>query len=721
MKPFRKILFIIAAGVFSIPLNSLCQRAIPVSQRLKIDSLKKIISTATDSAKADALNQLAFEFCAYNSDTTQHWNWWNPDSARRFAMEAFNLTERIQYSRATGDALSLLGMIATDIDFTTAETYTRQAIPYYEKINDQGKLAMAFTGLGWSLYAQSRFEESRFYEQKALDYFIRVQNKSKISMLYRMIGFNWGMQGYQGKAFECSRMDDSTMATVIVPDAKNAIYSPRVLGSIYEKAGDHSKALIYFQKSAEAEARHYKFPDEIYENLAETFAHLKIYDSAAFYHKLARRAYHTGILDIATVYMDQKRYDLAIPELLEYLQIKKLQHDNNQVMFILENIVNCYQSLNKYDASFPYATSLLNMATQTGARPFKQKGYAFLRNYYDHTGKTDSAYKYFIAYNSMKDSLKDDEFIKSIAVYDIKRKTEQQQSSIALLNKENQLKESRIHAARLSRNVSFVLLAIGLIITLLIVRNSRLAEKKEHMKRLMLEAKEKLEIRENEQLVAKLEHQKTELEMQVLRSQMNPHFIFNSLSSINRFILTNNRQQASEYLTKFSKLMRLILQNSQESMISLESELESLKLYLDLEALRFNYRFGYKISVAPEMDTSVLKVPPLIVQPYVENAIWHGLMHLEGNGQLDIEFSQEDELLFIKVTDDGVGRQQSVLFSSHSATLHKPMGLRITAERIQLLENTYHKKSSVKITDLVHPDGTAAGTEVTLKIPAIYD
>jgi len=139
--------------------------------------------------------------------------------------------------------------------------------------------------------------------------------------------------------------------------------------------------------------------------------------------------------------------------------------------------------------------------------------------------------------------------------------------------------------------------------------------------KLQLEKSEKesqlaLERSENSKQLAELQQQKTEMEMQALRAQMNPHFIFNSLNSINRFILQNNRLQASEYLTKFSKLVRMILQNSQASLITLESELESLGLYLEMEALRFNYHFEYKISLPKNLDAEVLKVPPLILQPY---------------------------------------------------------------------------------------------------------
>ncbi len=218
-----------------------------------------------------------------------------------------------------------------------------------------------------------------------------------------------------------------------------------------------------------------------------------------------------------------------------------------------------------------------------------------------------------------------------------------------------------------------------------------------------------------------LKQKSSELEMQVLRAQMNPHFIFNSLNSINRFILQNNKEQASEFLTKFSKLVRMILQNSQASLITLESELEALNLYLEMEALRFNYHFTYKISVPKDLDIELLKVPPLIIQPYVENAIWHGLMHKEEKGQLDIEISEENNHLYIKITDNGIGRKKASELASKSATTHKSMGLRITAERIAMIQHSGGKVSPVTINDLVEPGGTAAGTEVIIKMPVLND
>lgn len=231
----------------------------------------------------------------------------------------------------------------------------------------------------------------------------------------------------------------------------------------------------------------------------------------------------------------------------------------------------------------------------------------------------------------------------------------------------------------------------------------------------------RLERSEREKEISEIKRETAELEMKALRAQMNPHFIFNSLNSINRFILQNNRQQASEYLTKFSRLVRLILQNSQASLINLESELESLSLYLELESVRFDNRFVYKITVPQDLDIEILKIPPLIIQPYAENAIWHGLMHKEEKGQLDIEISQEDEHLYFKITDNGIGRKKAAELASKNATKHKSMGLKITSDRIAMLQKSNGAESPVKFIDLENPDGSVAGTEVIIKMPLIYD
>ena len=257
----------------------------------------------------------------------------------------------------------------------------------------------------------------------------------------------------------------------------------------------------------------------------------------------------------------------------------------------------------------------------------------------------------------------------------------------------------------------FIITAVGCLVTLfyLVIRW-----------RLQQKFRRQLERSEKEKQFAELQHKTAELEMQALRAQMSPHFIFNSLNSINMFILENNKLEASEHLSKFSRLVRMILQHSQEAFIPLEKELEALRLYLELESLRFEQRFEYKISVHNEVDTTMVKVPPLIIQPYVENAIWHGLMHKKEKGHLDIELYLKENLLICKITDDGIGRKRAAELKSKSSLTYKSMGMRITADRIALLQQQEQNNAFISVNDLLFPDGRPAGTEVLIKIPLDY-
>ncbi|WP_276502576.1 histidine kinase [Terrimonas pollutisoli] len=210
----------------------------------------------------------------------------------------------------------------------------------------------------------------------------------------------------------------------------------------------------------------------------------------------------------------------------------------------------------------------------------------------------------------------------------------------------------------------------------------------------------------------------TEVEMQALRAQMNPHFIFNCLNSINRYIVKSDQTTASLYLTKFAKLIRLILDNSNCKNVVLTNELEALKLYIEMEALRFDRKFTYEIKVEPNLGPDTIELPPLIIQPYVENAIWHGLLHKENNGHLSIRVAMAGEsMLQCTIEDNGVGREKAKELRSKTATSRKSLGMQLTENRLTLLNKHAQLNASVEIIDLENGKSGAAGTKVILKIP----
>jgi Histidine kinase len=207
-------------------------------------------------------------------------------------------------------------------------------------------------------------------------------------------------------------------------------------------------------------------------------------------------------------------------------------------------------------------------------------------------------------------------------------------------------------------------------------------------------------------------------EITALRAQMNPHFIFNCLNSIQLFTAQNNPDKASEYLTKFSRLIRLVLDNSKTDKISLTNELETLKLYIEMESMRFRGKVKHEINIADDVDVSFIQIPPLLIQPFVENAIWHGLMHKEEGGTIKITISQPKEtLLKVEITDDGIGREKAMEYKSKSATKHKSYGMKITAERIELINQMYQTNTNVKVEDIKNDKNDVNGTKVIIEIP----
>jgi signal transduction histidine kinase len=234
-----------------------------------------------------------------------------------------------------------------------------------------------------------------------------------------------------------------------------------------------------------------------------------------------------------------------------------------------------------------------------------------------------------------------------------------------------------------------------------------------------IEAKNReLEARRIAQLEQDFEQKLAQTEMTALRAQMNPHFIFNCLNSIKFFATSNNGALAADYLTRFSRLIRLVLENSRSEKVTLQNELAALELYLEMEAMRFNHKLSYQLEVAPEIDAAFVEIPPLLLQPYVENAIWHGLMHKKDGGTVVVRLQQpSDDALLVTITDNGVGRARAAELKSKSATKHKSFGMKVTSERIQLINQLYQSHTRVEVHDLVDVHGEAAGTEVVISIP----
>jgi tetratricopeptide (TPR) repeat protein len=679
----------------------------------KIDSLKSILLLKNDTAKIDCLNSLSNLFILHVQK----------DSAVLYAERALSEANAINYIHGTATALSKLGQIAKhfDDDFVRSEALCRDALRWYKKTANKNGIEDVYYYLAYSLIAQSRFNEVIYWAKKLHSRAIQTNNQS-----LEFEALAWLFEVYRQSGDYENGFDYAQKKFELATKAANKTWLSRSywgFAQLYMLIEDYPKSLSYFRQAFEIE------DDEIRKfrvrtdndiwfktEFTEVFSHLRQFDSAWHHYELFKpkdKPIYLRVYWVSTgeCYLREGNYLEALQNFELSLAENVKRNDRNEVMRCLLDIGKAQLGLNNHIKALQYGTDGLAIALRAKSKQFIRDGYYILSAAYEGLGQKDSANFYFRQYITWKEEVLSDRVKGQLAAYHYEQK-------IALINKEKEIQQTKLAKEVLFKKALIAGTFLLMLIAFLLVRN--FSHKRKHEKDL-LEQQIALQKAESKRTRAEMQRQAKDLEMQALRAQMNPHFIFNSLNSINHFILQNNKAQASEYLTKFSRLVRMILQNSQAPLIPLESELEALQLYLDLESLRFEQHFCYKVTVKNDLEIFALKVPPLIIQPYVENAIWHGLMHKEDKGRLDIEIEQEDSHLYVKISDDGVGRQKAAELAVKSTTRQKSMGLKLTADRIAIFQNSIGNESPVIINDLTYPDGSAAGTEVILKVPARYD
>ncbi len=701
------------------------------SQSNRLDSLSKLLPSLKDSSRIDCLNKLSVEYFI-NALNETYINV-QTDTAISYASKARSEALKIQYTKGLAEALQNLGEIHRDRnDFIAAENYFRQSIPLFEKINAQEKYSRANEAMGWCLHRQCKFSEARLAYDRAMPYYLKGENKERLSMLLRLISYTYSERGYNEKAFEY--LLQAIRITFKINDTRGVVSSPKVLGNLYKDAGETETALIYYRLAAQ-NAKKTNQPVRYNRLMGDITMLLDQLDSAIYYYKeshnslklqttdttIRKKDFSYQSVGIGEVYLKQHKYDLAIEGFKQPLQLLKRGNNRSGMMVAFYGLARCYQAQQNYKESFLFANRLFEIAQETGARPFVRNAYKLFWEMYDRQGKTDSAYKYNLKYTAIKDSILSDEFMRNIALSEMRSQDEQQKTKISLLEKDQQLnkeklslQQQRLKSESLIRYIFIATTFAIVLIGIFIFRNINLKRKNEKQH---LEHALELQQLQTQKTTIEFQQQATELEMQALRAQMNPHFIFNCLSSINRFILINKIDEASDYLTKFSRLIRMALHNSEKSLITLESELEALRLYLDLERLRFKNAFNYSITFINTIDINAVYIPPMLIQPFAENAIWHGLMHKKGVGHLEIQLCAEDKTLVCAIIDNGIGRNVAASFNSRSAEKNKSMGVDITAGRLALLNKSKNETAVFNIEDLIDEEGKGCGTKVLLTIP----
>ncbi len=302
---------------------------------------------------------------------------------------------------------------------------------------------------------------------------------------------------------------------------------------------------------------------------------------------------------------------------------------------------------------------------------------------------TANAYKSYVLFKKFSDSLLTSNSSKGLNDAKIRYEA-------ATENKELQLLSLRVSNQRLLIYGFTGLFILSLAIGILLYSRSRI---------------------ESQRRISEMNRQIAEITQANLRQQMNPHFIFNTLNSIQYYMYQHDKLATNNYLTKFSSLMRKVLENSQHTSIPLRDELEALKLYLELEMIRFKDKFDYEITVDEEIDTILYKVPTMLIQPYVENSISHGLIPCEGKGLVKIDLKLENEYILCTIEDNGIGREAALEEKRRKEINHSSLGTQIVASRLELVNALYGTSLQTVYTDLKSAGGEPEGTLVKIQIP----
>jgi len=355
----------------------------------------------------------------------------------------------------------------------------------------------------------------------------------------------------------------------------------------------------------------------------------------------------------------------------------------------LGNLGTIYRDLGEFDKSILFYQKSIQQAKIIDDVYDLYWVYMDMSNMYLARKDTGNAYKTYVLYKKYNDAFTENFNARGLSEAKIKYDAEAHSRELELLS----LKLSKQKLLIYGYTGLFVLsLAIGF----LIISRSRINAK---------------------QRISEMNHKISEITQANLRQQMNPHFIFNTLNSIQYYMYQHDKLATNNYLTKFSSLMRRVLENSQHTSVPLRDELDALTLYLELEKIRFKDKFDYQINVDEELDTLLYKIPTMLIQPYVENSISHGLMPREEKGLVKIDIKLEKDYISCIIEDNGVGREAANEKNMKSEKIHNSLGTRITNSRLDLVNTLYGTDLKTVYTDLKNDKGEPTGTRVEIHIP----
>jgi len=662
----------------------------------------------------------------------------NPDVSVMISRQALAASRKIAYKKGMADASLALGMayLAKYNQGDSAQFYNERALEIYEETGEFAGQGRANYGLAYVYSFRSDFVTSERYGQQALDCFEKagdhrgmINSLNVLAYLARQDKDLRKAKGYIERAIAAAREVRDTLPLADAMNNLGNVYKEMALISqaidsyfealrLWELKSDTagmslaygSIGLAYFYQKNYSKALEYSLKHlslsqkrgDLWEmakmcnNIAQIYNSRSVFDSALIYNRMSLNLHRTinlqsgeadACINIASTLLHLGKRDSALWYSEKAIEIA-VQNEITVPPSYYVTLGNVEQSLGNYSRAAENALRARAIAREREMPLVISDATLLLSEIYDRTGRDDLAYRFLREHMQLKDSISNDQFLQQVTRMEIQYDFDKKQDAAEharmqeRLISENKIKQQRIYLGGLA-----LLLVIVAVFSLLYLRHAQLRAK----------------------------YSQIDLAQRLLRAQMNPHFIFNSLCAIQDLIMADKPQKANAFLTKIARLMRNILENSREEYIPLEKEIETLKYYMDVQQLRFETGFKYNIDVDQSIDPENISVPPMLAQPCVENSIEHGLLPLKENGRIGVSYTLKEGLIMLEVTDNGIGREKAAQIKP---TMKKQsVSTKLTEKRLEHFRKILKEKNiSYEIIDLFD-EGAASGTKVVIMLP----
>lgn len=598
------------------------------------------------------------------------------------------------------------------LEFETADFYLKTARKIAQKERDNEKLSEAYSYIALNFMMSNQKDSALLYVDKAITTGRRSGNKAVFARAFNM----------QAQIYEFfGQIELSVAKNMIARRLAEEVRSPILLAQYYRELGHAQEKILNIKEAEHFFNRSLDYAKQINDrrqmalaltNLALIQLQKDDYSSAL---KNANQSikYLTNLSDfnglgethniIGMIYKDQKNYDQASVNFNKALVYYESTNNREKIAGVYHNVGTVFQKQKKFKNALNYLNRSIEIREQFGSKNQIYNTYRVMAEVYEEINNKEKSLEYLKMYLNFVDSNTTIQAAAKIAELNESYRSEQrerlivsQADSIERQRQEKALTSTKLENIQLRNTFqTYIIFAFLIIIVLAGVI---------------------IFYRWNQ---TKIKQQQKEAEMSqtLLRTQMNPHFVFNAMSVIQSYIFENDTVNSSKFLVNFSRLMRLILENSPKEFIPITTEVEILEKYLAMQKLRFQERFEYEINFDEIIIDEGAVIPPMITQPFIENAIEHGQLHTIEGGFIHVSFRKNDDMLIISIEDNGVGRKASKSHKKSSA--HKSMAMSITRERIDNLNKKYKTDGFMLIED--YDKELETGTKVLISLPYRVD